>query len=177
MKTIFMSIEEIEKLENTRTPQNLNIVYLIKDNENSPWYKAYELSAYYLEFYNKHIADNNIKLVNVGLQFKSLQKFLPDIQINEENSSNLILQIILPTIPNDLNLINYNEIVQNWKNTIPVKQDNQQQNKKQTTIYSQPTTFSSIMKDIISFSLYNRSEIELVQFIEKLKNKCADLIC
>ena len=58
MKTIFMSIEEIEKLENTRTPQNLNIVYLIKDNENSPWYKAYELSAYYLEFYNKNIADN-----------------------------------------------------------------------------------------------------------------------
>ena len=189
MKTIFMSIEEIEKLENTRTPQNLNVVYLIKDNENSPWYKAYELSAYYLEFYNKNIADNerlkvqhkqynNIKLVNVGLQFKSLQKFLPDIQINEENSNNLILQIILPTVPNDLNLINYNEIVQNWKNTIPVKQELQQtQNKKQQTIYSQPTTFSSIMKDIISFSLYNKSEIELVQFIEKLKNKCADLIC
>ena len=116
MKTIFMSIEEIEKLENTRTPQNLNIVYLIKDNENSPWYKAYELSAYYLEFYNKNIADNerlkvqhkqynNIKLVNVGLQFKSLQKFLPNIQINEENSNNHILQITLPTIPNELRII------------------------------------------------------------------------
>ena len=33
MKTICMTIEEIEKLENTRTPQNLNDVYLIKDSE------------------------------------------------------------------------------------------------------------------------------------------------
>ena len=34
-----------------------------------------------------------------------------NIQINEENSNNLILQIILPSIPNELNLINYNETV------------------------------------------------------------------
>lgn len=183
-----MKIDDILNLENNRTSDTLGIIYLIKDNGNSPWYKAYEFSAYMLEFFNKDLKqENRLKpthkeytkytLVNVGLQFKSLQKFLPNIFLLEEASQNNILQIEINIneINNEININNYKDFVSSWKSTITISKEKQVEQQK--TIYSQPVTFMSIMKSILKFNTYNKTHEETIQFINEIKSQCADLIC
>ena len=178
-----MQIVDIQKLEYSRTKENISTIYLIKDAPNSPWYKAYEWSAYILENYNKELNQQNklkpihtqykdFSMINVGLQFKSLQKYLPNISIDEIQTNNDYLVINLNLNINQENIESYKNIVDNWKSSVPIFQNKQKQN----IIYSQPSSFSNIMRDILSFQEYGKSQEDLVNFIYSLKNKCANLI-
>lgn len=179
-----MEISDIQKLEYSRTLENISTIYLIKDGPTSPWYKAYEWSAYLLENYNKelnqqnklkpiHIQYKDFTLINVNLQFKSLQKYLPNIAIDESQINNDYLTINLNlNINNQENIEKYKDIINNWKNNIPFFQYKQKQN----TIYSQPSSFSHIMKEILSYQEYGKTQDDLLNFIYSLKIKCANLI-
>lgn len=99
--------KHIEK-EKNRSIDNLNRVFLYKD-ENSGWYRAHEWSACLVEFYNRNIDKKdrlkpihkmfteNESVISVGLQIKSFDKFLPDLDIEfKENCAEFLGAFILP---------------------------------------------------------------------------------
>lgn len=186
-----LSLYEKLLLFEERKQENLNYIYLIKDSNQQQWYKAYEWSAYLLEFITntlpenkrlnpikKQIENTDKTIINVGFPLTSLNKFCEPQIIKNKNideRQNICIQIILP---NEITLSNYKEKLNEWKNLIQVKTFTQNKNnQKSTNIYSQPTTFLTIMKNIMKFNTYGRSQEELIQFIENLKVNCADLIC
>jgi len=174
-----------------RNIQNLNIIYLFKDNnEKSQWYKAYEWSAYMLEFITNNLEEkyrlkpikkqikNSIEtIINVSFPITSLEKFCNSNFIAEKTvdaNQNMYIKINLPF---DINLENYKQKLNEWKNIIQIKTSQNSKNNKNVNIYNQPITFLGIMKDIVGFNIYKRTEEELIEFINDLKVKCADLIC
>lgn len=186
-----LSLYEKLLLFEERKQENLNYIYLIKDSNQQQWYKAYEWSAYLLEFITntlpenkrlnplkKQIENTDKTIINVGFPLTSLNKFCEQQIIKDKNideRQNICIQI---TLPNEITLSNYKEKLNEWKNSIQIKTyNNQNKNQKSTNIYSQPTTFLSIMKNLMKFNTYGRSQDELIQFIENLKSSCADLIC
>lgn len=190
-----MKTSDIQQLEK-RTPETLNNIYLIRDSVNSPWFKAYEFSAYLLEFYPSGLDENsrlkathkkygNSTMINVGLQIKSLKKYLPDIELTAENvkadehNNFLILQVNLGNYDN-INIDNYSTTLNEWKSAVDITQhkSNKDDNKPaSSTVYSQPYTFASIMKNILTYRTDNKSLDELLEYIHTLKEYCANIIC
>lgn len=183
--TIYERILQFEE----RKQENLDMIYLFKDSNNSQWYKAYEWSAYLLEFITNNLEENNrlkpIKkqlinsnktIINVGIPITSLEKFCdPSLIIDKQidASQHIAIKIKLSNITFE----NYKQKLNDWKILIPIKTYQNSNQNKSTNIYSHPITFLSIMKEIMKFNPYNRSEDEMLQFISDLKCKCADLIC
>lgn len=173
-----------------RTSNNLNQIYLIKDSNNSQWYKAYEWSAYLLEFMTnnlqekdrlkplkKQLENTNKTIINVGFPLTSIEKFCnPNIIEDKVVDGNQNITIRIKS-SNNLSFENYKQNLNNWKNSIQIKQYNNQNQNKSINIYSHPTTFLSIMKDIMKFNTYGKSEEDYANFLNDLKSKCADLIC
>jgi len=192
-----MTAKEILNLEGnleSRVAESKNIIYLIRDSDSSPWYKAYCWSAYLMEFYPNNLEDakklkpikRQIKsedsaiLVHVGLQLPSLSKYLPDVKA-DTSTPNLIRLIVDPTLYNDniISLNNYNK----WIETIPLKEDdNKSKNNKNSSKpnpnspFTKLTTFTSIVKDIFRFDTYNKSQEDLLEFVRYLKEECIKLI-
>ena len=178
-----------------RNLNNLNVIYLFKDNnkENSQWYKAYEWSAYLLEFITNNLDENNrlkpikkqIKdsdktIINIGIPITSLEKYCNSkFIIDKISDANQNIQIAI-NILNNINIENYKQKLNEWKNSVQIKNyqnKNLKNENNNVNIYNKPITFLSIMKDIVKFNTYNRKEEDLVEFINDLKIKCADLIC
>ena len=62
-----MSNKEKLQIENNRTIDNINVIYLFKDG-GSAWYSAYEWSAYLMEFFPNDLPDNkSLKLINITI--------------------------------------------------------------------------------------------------------------
>lgn len=181
-------MKEFYKFEE-RKQENLDMIYLFKDSNNSQWYKAYEWSAYLLEFITNNLEENNrlkpIKkqlinsnktIINVGIPITSLEKFCdPSLIIDKQTNANQHIAIKIKL--SNITFENYKQKLNDWKDLIPIKTYQNSNQNKSTNIYSHPITFLSIMKEIMKFNPYNRSEDEMLQFISDLKSKCADLIC
>lgn len=185
-----MSLQKKIFLAEKRTNQSLNRIYLFRDSETSTFYKAYEWSAYLLEFLSndlneknrlkptkKQIKDTENFIIKVGFPITSLDKFCkPELIENKIVSEDQSIMIILKLNDNSINEITYEQLLNNWKNSIQIKQS---QNTKQNNInvFSQPITILSIMSDILKFNAYGKSEDQLIEFIEELKIKFANVIC
>lgn len=187
------TLEKIE-IERKRDSENLNKIILFRDG-GSPWYTAFEWSAYLLEFYpnqldenkrlkptRRRIKDSEDTFIKVGFQLPSLSKYVPDIVVNDV-SEEVIEISIKPFIQVDIN--NYMDMLSEWKSSVEIKIDKKntqnnvenKQSNKSTTLFTQPSSFLTIMKAIISYDTHNRDEEELREFILGLKMRCADLIC
>lgn len=183
--------EKIEK-EHKRTKDILNVIYLFRDG-NSPWYSAYEWSAYLLEFYPNGLSDDKrLKVtrktqkdlddsyIKVGFQLPSLKKYLPNIDVT--NVEEDIIRIVI-NLYDDSTIENYEEKLKTYKDTLDIKENSNTNNQiksitnKSNNIYNNPVTFAHIMKEIISYNTYNKTEDDLIEFIYELKNKCASIIC
>lgn len=57
---VLMAVKEILELENNRDSSTLGKIYFYKEG-NSPWYRAYELSAYFASFYDNGLDDKKRK--------------------------------------------------------------------------------------------------------------------
>ena len=185
-----MTLQEKIFLAEKRTNQNLNKIYLFRDSETSTFYKAYEWSAYLLEFLSndlneknrlkptkKQIKDTENFIIKVGFPITSLDKFCkPELIENKIVSEDQSIMIILKLNDNSINETTYEQLLNNWKDSIQIKQS---QNTKQNNInvFSQPVTILSIMSDILKFNAYGKSEDQLIEFIEELKIKFANVIC
>lgn len=170
-----MTNEQIVQLEHNRV-NNLNMIYLIRDNNN--WYRAYEWSAYLLEFYPKSLSDKPLKatkkhfnginqdLVWVSLQPQSFDKYMPEAQYNKEASDDLIPVIIDLSLYNEINLLNYSEVLNKWKENIEIKPSESKQksssyNQNEKKVYKS----SEIEQKILGFQYYNLEKEDLIKFI------------
>lgn len=180
-------MEKLLNIETNRDESNIRKIYFIKDAE-SPWYRAYELSAYYAVNYNNGLKENerlratrkSSKIINngvmqIGLQITSFKKYFPNAQICE--ISEKLISIDIPSDDLcDITLENYEGICNSWKETFEIKSKNKKIKEPIKTVYNSPTSFTSIMKEIIRYDTHNKDEDELRYFINILKEMCANLI-
>lgn len=177
--------KHIEK-EKNRSIDNLNRVFLYKD-ENSGWYRAHEWSAYLVEFYNRNIDKKdrlkpihkmfteNESVISVGLQIKSFDKFLPDLDIEfKENYAEFLVN--LNSYEENITFNNFLQLLKSWKESVP-KKENKQNSQQPKSIQSCSYTLLSVFKDILKYDTYGKSENELRKYIQELKEKCASIIC
>lgn len=182
-----MGIEEILKIENNRTNDNFDKIYLFLDN-GGPWYKAYEWSAYLMEFYPENTGDKlkptkrtykgvKTDLVHVSIQLKSIDKYLPGKIIVEQNEGIIVLSVD-PKKYIDNNKENFLDKLKTWKNTIELstKSDKSSANREQNNIFGSPASFFKIMKRIMVYDTYGKTEADLRDFILILKENCSNII-
>lgn len=183
-------IKEIVKRERERTDEDLGVIYFYKEG-NSPWYRAYELSAYYAHFYMNNLdKKERLKVIkkrykvvqddimSVGLRLESFKKYLPDLSLDKINEGDFVVSINLSNY-DDINLSSYKEKVDIWKMQYEHNNkivDKKEDKIKHTTVYNSPITMTSIMKEIIRYDTYGKDENDLRIFIKELKEMCASLI-
>lgn len=180
-------MEEALKTEINRDTSNLKEIYFFKDG-NSPWYRAYELSAYYAVYYNDKLNDNErLKatrrynkefvdgIIQIGLQFTSFNKYFPNADIQQVSDKKVIIKLSLSEFV-DITIDNYKENLSAWKNTFDLKTKKNDAKDQIKTIYNSPISFTGIMKEILKFDTHEKNENDLRNFIYALKEMCANLI-
>lgn len=178
-------IDDIIKKERERNKDNIDKIYLFRDG-NSAWYKAYEWSAYLMEFFPNGLKDKlkpvhkyykglNGTAINVGLQLKSLDKFVPFKTIVNTNETMMEIEIDLSSYGDKLTGDNFVEKLENWKKSVEIsnKSDN---TKKSQNIFSNQISFFKIFKEVLNYDTYGKSEDDLRNFILELRRMCADMI-
>lgn len=187
-----MTNKEKIEIERKRTPENINKILLFRDG-TSPWYSAFEWSAYLLEFYPSGLQDKERlcpmhktqkeidgSIIKVGFQLSSLKKYLPNVQVNNVEENLIEIEIELY---DGLSYNNYIEKLDTWKSNVKIKdKNNENVDKKEATskpnsLFVKPCTFLHILKHIIVFDTHGKTENELREFIFQIKEMCASLIC
>lgn len=182
-------MEEILKKENNRDKDTFRKIYFYK-NGNSPWYRAYELSAYYATFYNNGLEDKDrlnpqrktskfdeSGIIQVGLQLTSFKKYFPDVIVSDISGDCIVIDA-----PDndfiDIVLDNYLDVLSEWKNSMELhtKADKKKETKPIKTVYNSPVSFTEIMRQILRYDTHNRNETDLRNFVCTLKEMCANLI-
>ena len=179
-------MKEIFDIETNRDENNIGKIYFYREG-NSPWYNAYELSAYYAVNYINNLSDNEklkaskkrFKLcedgvMKVGLQMPSFKKYFPDFNLSEIKDNFFAIDFNGSNIALD----KYSDVISKWKSEFEFPKTNKRDKEKTAinTIYNRPVSFTEIMKKIIRFDTHDRTEEELREFIGTLRNMCADLI-
>ena len=175
-------INEIINKETNRSESNIDRIYLFKDG-NSVWYKAYEWSAYLMEFFPNNLKDKlkpihkyyknlNGTAINVGIQLKSLDKFLPVKEIVATNENDIEIKIDPSLYVDAFAIDNFKDKLEKWKNSVPVNE----KPKNTQNIFSNQTSFFKIFKEILKYDTYGKSEENLRSFILNLRNMCSDMV-
>ena len=184
-------LEEILNIECNRTAENIFTMYIYKDG-NSPWYRAYELSAYYAFFYKNGLDDSERLhptkkasrilgdgMISVGLKLESFKKYFPNLAIEHIDSDTVEITVD-ETYYDEIKPETYKEIYGEWKTKFEIKKaksKNGEPNKIQNkNIYNSPVSFSSIMREILKYDTNGKSEEDLRRHIYILKEMCANLI-
>lgn len=180
-------LKEIIDNEINRDEESLDKIYLWKDG-NGPWYKAYEWSAYLLEFYPQG-PEEKLKatkkpyngaissFVSVSLQLSSLDKFAPGKIIISQDDKKVVISADVRKYDEFYPGIKYTEVLENWKNTLKLKEKiTEDTNRPQKNIFGNQVTFFTVLKTVLTYDMYGKSEGDLREFVQELKNKCADLI-
>ena len=186
-----INIDDILKREENRLQNNaLNQIYLYKCDSKEgeePWYRAYEWSAYLLEFFPNNLAEKlkpthykqkNNDIIQVGLQKNSFAKFLPNIDFsNIDLSKDSILISVNMQIYENVDFLQQESLLHQWKSQIPLKEFKQNQKSHfNGGANSLPMSMSKIISKVIAYQLYGKTEEELFKFIEELKFDCAQII-
>lgn len=179
-------MEEKINIENNRDEKTIGKIFFYRDG-NSPWYRAYELSAYYAVNYNNGLSDNEKLnahkktsklcengIMQIGLQLTSFKKYFPDVEVSNITEDSFTIDFGMDGVTTD----NYRSILSNWKKSFEYAKSSKKQKDKTVskTIFNSPVSFSMIMKEIIRYDTNNRTEDDLRQFICTLKDMCAELI-
>lgn len=178
---------ELINIELNRTKDNIKKIFFIKEG-NSPWYRAYELSAYYAVNYNNGLRQAerlqanrkpskllNDGVIQIGLQLSSFKKYFPNAELCNVTDKYFTINIESGDFA-DVTLDNYQELIKEWKGTFELKNKKPSKKEPLKTIYNSPVSFTGIMKEIIRFDTYDKNETDLRNFINALKEMCANLI-
>lgn len=175
-------LELIKKEERTDT-NKLFTIFLYKEGG---WWRAYEWSSYLcanIKLHNKlkpihrKLKGSDNGIIFVGLQSISFSKYFGDLLIHHITDN--IIEIDVSNYFNNtlIALANHQDILDNWKDTIPIKNQNKKDNSN--IIENKTNTehnINDLLKMIINYQLESKSLIESVQFISELKNIAFNLI-
>lgn len=179
-------LKEILENERNRTLDNIDKIFLYKDG-NGPWYKAYEWSAYLLEYYpggpedklkptRKPYNGDISSFVSVSFQLSSFDKFVPGKIIVSQDDKKIVLSCDIRKYEEPISLEAKDNILDNWKKTIDLKDKKEKVVREQKNVFGNHTSFTSILKSIITYDTYGKNGDELRTFINELKEECANLI-
>lgn len=182
-------MKDILEKENNRDKDTLRKMYFYK-NGNSPWYRAYELSAYYATYYNNGLSEkdrlnpqrkvNKLDengIIQVGLQLTSFRKYFPDVTVSDVSGDHIIVDVS-EDVFTDVTPDNYLDVISEWKNSFELRTngDKKKDTKSIKTVYNSPVSFTEIMRQILRYDTHSKDETDLRNFVCTLKEMCANLI-
>lgn len=175
------TFDNIVKLEYNRSKEDYNKIYLFKGSQG--FWRAYEWSCFLMYNFNKELSDDsklkisitttskahNKMFISCGCKSTSFNKFLPGLTeiVNDEDFK--VFEIIV----NDYDYEKMDEYFKQFKTEEALKEKQKPCNNQQT---STNVSMFSIVKKIIGYNLYNKTQEELVDFVSSLKKDCATII-
>lgn len=188
-----MSIKEVLNFE-TRTEDNLYDIHFFYEGG---WWRAYELSAYLCNHLEsdmaeidrlkptKRIMKDETEYVLVGLQLSSFGKYLPTINLNNQDykidEGHMVINVKdLYQSEDYLSLINkFNQ----WKSEVPLKEKKEKgkQSKSDNVLSSntniiRENTLFGIAQKLLSYPIYDKTPNENTQFLINLKQELISII-
>lgn len=183
-----MKYLEIIELEKRTNIEDLYIIHFYKEGD---WWRAYEWSSYLVTIFPNELDDKHkIKptrkslkgtehgIIFIGLKLSSFEKYLPGIKV--DNIEDEHIKIDVKDYINTIFDINsyYNNLI-TWKNNFKLKEEfkneNIDNNKNEVLITSNNTIFS-IISEISSYQIENKTLIENTIFLSNIKNKINKLL-
>lgn len=178
-----MKLVDIYKSEHNRNG-DYSKLYFYREGDKSPWFRAYEWSAYLAKKYpngldeqkrlkesRSNFSEDENGIVKVGIQLASMQKFFPNAVVVESDEKHFVIAVDLAQY--DTNGGDVDTLFLDWKKSIEIKTASP---KKKNPVVSRTSSLSSIMKKILSYRVEQSSSEDNVDFICELKEMCADLI-
>ena len=180
-------LKDIIESENSRTKENLGTIYLYKESENTPWFKAYEFSAYLAEFYpsgneeklkpiKKRGKNTENEIVNIGIQVSSFNKYFPGADVENIDNGSVSFTVDLTRYGENISLENYKEKTQEWKDGINLSEKTDKKAKQQNNVFTKPLSVTKIMAKIMNYDTHGKDENGLRGFIIEIKNDFSNIL-
>ena len=175
-----MTIKSIIDIENNRIQdEDFYNINLFKEGE---WWSAYELSAFICHFYKntlneklkinkKHLKSENIDFIKTGLKETSFEKYLPNFNNNIKyiDEKHAIINA-KDFIDYDINKDNYLKLLNDLKEKLNINNKETETKIKTNNIENNnKITLFDIFNDIIKYDINNKTNEELIDFINYLK--------
>jgi len=185
-----MAVKDILAFETSRHGQGISPV-TVRLYAEGTFYHAYEWSAWLAcRFINQFNAKR--KKLNgygtyayVGFPLTSLEKFTPEGAVVIKNQDGSVVDICLPetTLDAGIPLGEHLKQLEEWKQSVPfVENNNGNKNSsagsdlKNISVSGGPERITTILQNIITFSVEDNSPLQCMQFIVDLKKKLANAI-
>lgn len=178
-----MTIKNILDIEK-RNETNLYEIHFFKEGI---FWKAYEWSAYLCRVFPSELENNkrlkplkkyckkeNKEYIQVGLQLTSFEKYFPCVVFNENafkvNDEHII--IYSESFFHEKNFEDYEATLNKWKQDV----DYRDMNEEKTSSHKKDKELRLLLKEIIEYSVEDKSLIENLQFLIQLKRKTIELL-
>ena len=176
----------IEQENNRATAELRRTVYLYPDGT---FKRAIEWSAwlwckYIKEFkaQRRTIKNPDATIVQIGCPVASLTKYLPEGTDYVENQDGTV-EITLPdTLASEIEAIDNPTIAfEEWKQSCPFVDGGSKKKRVSDAVSafyneSQPTTITSVMRQILAFPIERKSLVECADFLSVIKSQLAQII-
>lgn len=155
------------------------------------WWRAYEWSAYLLYFYpnglkgcerlkctRKKVAKTENGIVFNGLKLSSFPKYIPDYNINENDSLNGEEKIVIKVEGKYENITfeTYKHIFNEWKNSIEYKDTSMKCSAQDKSHTINGNTIFAIAQQILAYPIEDRTPMQNTNFISELKQNLSKII-
>lgn len=183
---IYMTYEEIIEVEKRNNSEELYDIHLYLEND---WWRAYEWSAYLCHIYPNELDKNNkLKathkdsknfengIVLVGLKLSSFEKYLPNVFISNIDDKHIVINIKDKITDIEFSIEKYQNTLDEWKRSLPYSKTDKAKTVKSPVKEPSKENILSIMQEVLSYPIENRTLIENTEFIGHLKRELIKLI-
>ena len=179
-----MALKEILENEGMR-PGNGDAASVFLHKEGT-FYRAYEWSAWLFVRYigqlkvtRVNVKDGGEGAVFVGFPVQSLPKFVPEeYAVRDEGEKCVVVELPDDVFGGEPDIERLKEDFANWKSSVPqpVKRASMRQDLKDGAGEGQPRHLTSIMAQVLSFPLEQKSPMECMSFIASLKQQLSEIL-
>lgn len=177
-----MGIEEILDSEK-RNEDNLYDIHFYM--EGSFW-RAYEWSAYLSRHFPSELTeDERLKptkkvtksskdgYVHIGLPLSSFEKYFPNVLDDDKVFKIEDKHIIIhsKSFFENEDFSKYEDILTEWKSNIKLSDKEKKKDRENKSEYHNIITLDSLINEIISYPIENRTLIESIQFLSYIRDK------
>lgn len=191
-----MTYSERYKIEQRHNEDELFNLCLYKEGE---FWRAYEWSAYLACHFDNGLKERlnpirrtskdlkNESLIYIGVPQKSMDKYFPKIGepvVIEENY--VVYNVQGKILDDNINLLNYSEKLQEWKNQTPFKKDEKDNTTNTSKLVAQNITTSTnildidslhdVVVDLVSFDIMRHNGIETIAFFSAIQRRFAKIM-
>lgn len=183
-----MKHNEIIEKEKRKSVDDLYTIHFYLDGD---WWRAYEWSSYLYNIFPDNLGKNNklnvthVKsednengMVFIGLKQSSFVKYFPNTEPSIVGEKHIAIDVAKHIKNENISLETYASILNEWKASIPIKQDKTTSNERKINDSKdlKRVDYLTIIQEVLAYPLDNRTLIENVQFISYLKREFSKCI-